>query len=123
MNWDKNTLATLIQKECNNNEEYATAYGPYNIETTMFVLVLITFSWLKINIKKKTKMGIAVIQLMNQKRTNQLGAQLVANFISDCMITMKIIEEFVEASRIITFGIISFVMDESLELSFCRCSL
>jgi hypothetical protein len=36
--------ATPIQKECNNNKEYATAYGPYNIETPMFVLGLITLS-------------------------------------------------------------------------------
>jgi hypothetical protein len=31
---------TPIQKECSNNEEYATVYGPYSIETTMFVLGL-----------------------------------------------------------------------------------
>jgi hypothetical protein len=37
-----------------NNEEYATVYGPYNIEIAMFVLALLDLSWLKINIKKKT---------------------------------------------------------------------
>jgi hypothetical protein len=49
--------ANPIQKECNNNEEYATVYGAYSIETTMFVLGLMTLSWLKINIKKKTENG------------------------------------------------------------------
>src|SRR5215467_4590312 len=124
LNWDKNTLATLIQKECNNNEEYATAYGPYNIETTMFVLVLITFSWLKINIKKKTENGHCRNPAHESKENKPTEYSIGSKFHKRLYDNyLKIIEEFVEASRIITFGIISFVMDESLELSFCRCSL
>jgi hypothetical protein len=54
-------------------KKYATVYAPYNIETTMFLLGLMTLAWLK---RKRLKTDIAVIQLMNQKRTNQPGVQL-----------------------------------------------
>ena len=47
--------ANPTQRECSKSEKSATAYGPHNIKTTMFGLM--TLSWLKINIKKKTENG------------------------------------------------------------------
>jgi hypothetical protein len=92
--------ATPIQKECSNNEEYATAYGPYNIETTMFVLGLITLSWLKINIKKKTENGHCRNPAHESKENKPTGCSIGSKFhklLYDNY--LKIIKEFVKASR------------------------
>jgi len=47
--------AIPTQNEC--SDAYSTNYGPCNIETIMLILGLMTLSWFKFNIKKKTENG------------------------------------------------------------------
>jgi hypothetical protein len=92
--------ATPIQKECSNNEEYATAYGPYNIETVMFVLGLITLSWFKINIKKKTENGHCRNPAHESKENKPTGGSIGSKFHKQLYDNyLKVIEEFVKVSR------------------------
>jgi hypothetical protein len=92
--------ANPIQKECNHNEEYATAYGAYNIETTMFVLGLMTLSWLKINIKKKTENGHCRNPdhepKQNKPTACSIGSKFHKRLYDDYL---RILEGFVKASR------------------------
>ncbi|MGB6594704.1 MAG: hypothetical protein WBE68_24640 [Candidatus Nitrosopolaris sp.] len=92
--------ANPIQKECNNNEEYATVYGPYNIETTMFVLALLVLSWLKINIKKKTENGHCRNREHESKGDKPTGCSIGSKFHKQLYDNyLKVMEEFVKASR------------------------
>ena len=92
--------ANPIQKECNNNEEYATTYGAYNIETTMFVLGLMTLSWLKINIKKKTENGHCRNPAHEPKENKPTGCSIGSQFHKRLYDNyLKVMEEFVKASR------------------------
>jgi hypothetical protein len=91
--------ANPIQKECNNNED-ATAYGGYNIETTMFVLGLMTLSWLKINIKKKTENGYCRNPDHEPKENKPTGCSIGSKFHKQLYNDyLKVIGNFLKVSR------------------------
>ena len=92
--------ANPTQRECSKSEENATAYGPYNIETTMFVLGLMTLSWLKINIKKKTENGHCRNPIHEPKESKPTGCSIGSKFHKQLYDDyLKILEDFVKVSR------------------------
>ncbi len=91
--------ANPIQKECNNNEEFATAYRGYNIETTMLVLGLMALSWFRINIKKKAEKGHCHNPTHQPKENKptvfSIGSKFHNRLYDDYL---RILEDFVKAS-------------------------
>jgi hypothetical protein len=72
--------ANPTQKECSNKEEEITQYNFMQTEVTLFLLAIITLSWLTVNLKRKIESGGCNNPIHSQTGNISTGCSIGSNF-------------------------------------------